>query len=64
MKLLKNRYLKLAGIILVLFGLVLIVLQWRAKHVVENFLKRKIPSHLVLKYDQLEVNALSRKYKF
>ena len=50
-----NRF--IVFIILVL-GMVLLLAQWRAKYVIEDFLERKIPSHLVLNYSDVAVDLL------
>ena len=40
------------------FTAVIVILQFSAKNSVENFLERKIPKHLQLKYEGLDVNLL------
>ncbi|MGB3152621.1 MAG: hypothetical protein WBB27_18340, partial [Maribacter sp.] len=40
------------------FVLLYVTLQWRAKIVVENFLDNKIPSHFVINYQSLKVDFL------
>lgn len=50
--------LKIVWILILIFGVVSLVLQLRAEYAVENFLKRKIPGHLQLTYDELNVNFL------
>ena len=50
--------LKIVWILILIFGVVCLVLQLRAEYAVENFLKRKIPGHLQLTYDELNVNFL------
>ncbi len=46
-------------LLILLVFITIFVLQWKAKGVVEDFLARKIPSHLVLAYQDIGVNIFT-----
>jgi hypothetical protein len=53
---LKNGIFRTTVITMVLMLVLFVVLQFRAKSYIENFLSQKIPDHIRLTYDQIEVN--------
>ena len=55
---LKKRIVWIITIPIFLILLLFAILQWRAKSYIENFLSQKIPAHIHLTYDKLEVNLI------
>ncbi|QCW98627.1 hypothetical protein FGM00_00260 [Aggregatimonas sangjinii] len=60
----RNRILKIGAFITVAFVAVFVLLQLQAKNMVADFLQRKIPSHIKLNYESLEVSLLSGNIHF
>ncbi|MBM1104591.1 hypothetical protein JQC67_00435 [Aurantibacter crassamenti] len=60
----KKKYIIILLSILIFIGMLLCFAQWHAKSMVEDFLARKIPPHLELKYDDLDINILRGNVDF
>jgi len=62
----KLRTKSLKFVLIAVIGLVLViaVLQWRAEFMVKDFLNRKLPKHLSLSYDDLNINIIKGNIYF
>lgn len=55
----KNRFFRITAITIAFIFLIIIILQISAKKYIVNFLDKKIPEHIHLVYDQIEVNLIT-----
>ncbi len=54
----KKTIIGILGSFLILIIVSTCILQWRAQHMVADFLFRKIPNHITLSYSDIETNVL------